>query len=153
VLLIPVVLIVITIDQLSKFLVQNTMAQMQSIPIIPHIFHITYVQNPGAAFSLLADQTVLFIIITVFAVIFSLVFYQKISKEKIVLRFAVALLLGGAIGNLIDRIRIGQVIDFFDFRIWPVFNIADCAIVIGAVLICWELLKSGLTEHKEQKTE
>lgn len=136
-----VFLIVLVIDQLSKFLVQVLMYEMQSIPVIPHVFYLTYIQNPGAAFGMLAHRTWLFIGVTVFAVLLTLFFYFLVEKEKFWLRLGLALMCGGAVGNLIDRIRLGKVVDFLDFQVWPVFNLADSAIVIGVGLICWQLLK------------
>ncbi|MGI6686080.1 MAG: signal peptidase II [Bacillota bacterium] len=144
--LIYVSLTVLIIDQFTKFLVKSNMAELESIPIILNIFHLTYVNNRGAAFSLLQGRTYLFIAITIIAMVFAVYFYFRLEKEQIWLRLGIALALGGAMGNLIDRIRFGQVIDFFDFRIWPVFNIADCAVVIGVALICWQLLRMDLAE-------
>ena len=126
------------------------MAELESIPIIRNVFHLTYVNNTGAAFSLLQGKTSFFIVVTILALFFALYFYFKVDKEKVWLRLGIALALGGALGNLIDRLRFGKVIDFFDFRIWPVFNIADCAVVVGVILICWELLRMDLAERKNK---
>jgi len=146
-LLLGVVLTVLVIDQLSKFVVRSTMTELQSIPLIPHVFHLTYVENPGAAFSMLAHHTSFFIVVTAIAVMISVYFYFKVNSQRYLLRIGIALQLGGSLGNLIDRVRIGRVVDFFDFRIWPVFNIADSAIVVGVALICWELLKPAPKEQ------
>ena len=106
---------IVVLDQVVKFLVAHEMFPGMSIPVIQDVFHITFVLNPGAAFGILAHQRSFFIVGT-------------------------ALLLGGALGNLIDRVRFGHVIDFFDFRIWPVFNIADIAIVVGVAAIIYAIL-------------
>ncbi|HHT63501.1 MAG: signal peptidase II [Bacillota bacterium] len=148
--LIFVSLTVLIIDQVSKFLVKSNLAELESIPIIRNVFHLTYVNNTGAAFSLLQGKTSFFIVVTILALFFALYFYFKVDKEKVWLRLGIALALGGALGNLIDRLRFGKVIDFFDFRIWPVFNIADCAVVVGVILICWELLRMDLAERKNK---
>lgn len=146
--LVSMSLMVVIIDQVSKYLVQKNMAEMESIPIILNVFHLTYINNPGAAFSMLVGKTPFFIVVTLLAALVAIYFYYRVDRKKTLLRLGIALALGGAVGNLIDRIRFGKVIDFFDFRIWPVFNVADCAIVIGVALICWELLKDDLFKSK-----
>ncbi len=124
--------LVIIADQLSKYLVASFMEVGQSITVIRNFFSVTYVRNPGAAFGMLPYQTAFFIVITVVVVIFILYYYRVLAENHKWLRFGLALQLGGALGNLIDRIREGYVVDFIDFTIWPpVFNLADSAIVIG----------------------
>jgi signal peptidase II len=135
--------VVIFIDQVSKLMVVNTMSLNQSIPVIPNVFHITYVQNFGAAFGIFAHRTGIFIFVTVAVVLLILVFSRQVPAEHTLLRLALALQLGGAVGNLIDRLRFGYVVDFFDFCIWPVFNIADIAIVTGVGLLLLDLVLSG----------
>lgn len=128
------------LDLITKYQVQKRMNPFESVPIIKNVFHITYVQNTGAAFSILSGRIFLFIlasIIIICAIIFILIKYP--IKQK-TLGIALAMVLGGAAGNFIDRIRYGYVVDFFDFRIWPVFNVADCAIVIGTVILGYFLL-------------
>ena len=111
-----------------------------SIPVIRDIFHITFVLNPGAAFGILANQRFFFIAIGVAILVAAMYFYPRLRRQDVWIRYGTALLLGGAAGNLIDRIRYGLVIDFFDFRIWPVFNIADIAIVVGVGCIIYAIL-------------
>lgn len=147
--LIFVTFAVIIMDQASKFLVQSRMAELESIPIVLNIFHITYVNNPGAAFSILRGRAPVFIVITLLALALSLYFFYRIDRERIWLRLGIALEMGGAVGNMIDRLRFGEVVDFFDFRIWPVFNVADCAVVVGVALICWELLREDMAGRKQ----
>ncbi|HHW02947.1 MAG TPA: signal peptidase II [Thermoanaerobacterales bacterium] len=130
-------LLVFAADQLSKYIIQMNMEPYESLPILKGIFHITYVQNTGAAFSILRGKTYFFTIVS-FAIILAIIFFiRKISPEKRLLRFVMALVLGGAAGNLVDRLRFGYVVDFFDFRIWPVFNIADSAIVVGVIILAY----------------
>ncbi|MDK2823937.1 MAG: signal peptidase [Clostridia bacterium] len=136
-------LIILIIDQGSKYLVKATMVLYESIPVIPNIFHLTYIENPGAAFGLLANQRIFFIVITIIILIAVIYFYRQLKPGQILLKIALGMVVGGAIGNLIDRLRIGTVTDFFDFRIWPVFNIADSAIVIGMIYISYQLLFHG----------
>jgi signal peptidase II len=124
--------IVIIIDQISKHLISSLMQEGQSITLINNFLYITYVRNPGAAFGLFPYQTAFFIIITLVVAALILYYYRILSEDHRWLRFSLALQLGGALGNLIDRIRGGYVIDFINFTVWPpVFNLADSAIVIG----------------------
>jgi signal peptidase II len=126
---------VIVIDQFSKHLVVSMMQAGQSIPLINNFLHITYVRNPGAAFGMLPYQTLFFVLVTLVVAVLILYYYRTLSDDHKWLRFGLALQLGGAIGNLIDRIMEGYVVDFIDFKIWPpVFNIADSAIVIGIAI-------------------
>ena len=129
------VFLIVVVDQLSKAYIQSNMYLGESIPILQDIFHITYILNPGAAFGLFADQTFFFIGLAVLMVAAAIWFYPAIKKESAWMQAGIGLLLGGAVGNLIDRVLIGKVVDFFDFRIWPIFNIADICIVCGAFLI------------------
>jgi len=134
------VFLVLAVDQISKYIIRTNFSPNESIPVISSIFHITYINNPGAAFGLMANKTPFFIVVTVIVLVLIIVAYSYIPPERTLLRFAMALMLGGAVGNLVDRVRFGYVVDFLDFRIWPVFNIADVAIVTGVVLFCWGIL-------------
>lgn len=142
-------LVVYMFDQLTKFIVLRFLPPQKSIPVIPDIFHITHVQNPGAAFGMLANRTWFFVLITLVVVIAVIFYYRHLAKEQGLMRWGLALMVGGALGNLTDRLRTGLVTDFLDFRFWPVFNLADTAIVIGVILVCWELLRSIQSEQKE----
>ncbi|WP_062282705.1 signal peptidase II [Neomoorella mulderi] len=132
--------LVLGIDQLSKYIIRANFQPNESLPVINSVFHLTYVNNPGAAFGLLAYKTPVFVSVTLLVAVIILVAYRFLPPGRILLRLALALMLGGALGNLIDRLRFGYVVDFLDFRIWPVFNLADIAIVSGVILLCWELL-------------
>jgi signal peptidase II len=133
------VLFIAAFDQLAKYYVTSAMNLGESIPVIDGVFHFTYVLNPGAAFGIMKNQTAFFVIIAVIVLAGSMYFFSSLAGEARLARFGVILLAGGAAGNLIDRVKTGFVIDFFDFRVWPVFNIADLAIVIGASLIALAL--------------
>lgn len=135
-----IVFFIILADQAIKFLVVSYMKLGESIPVLAGIFHITYIENPGAAFGLFANQRVIFIVAAALVIAAACLMYRRLMSEKVIVRWGVALLLGGAAGNLIDRVRIGCVIDFLDFRIWPVFNIADIGICIGVALLMYALL-------------
>lgn len=129
----------IVLDQVTKFYIQGNMFMGMSQPVIPGIFHITYILNPGAAFGILENQRLFFIFVAVAILVVAAYFYSRLLKEPLLLRYGAGLLLGGAVGNLIDRIRIGAVVDFFDFRVWPIFNFADIAIVIGVGLVIYSV--------------
>ncbi|MDP1853351.1 MAG: signal peptidase II [Candidatus Omnitrophota bacterium] len=140
---------VVFFDQLTKFLALDKLNYGISVPVFKNIFHLTLVRNTGIAFGLFKDSTIILIFISLIAVMFILR-YWFLRKEKLdrLVKFSLFLILGGAIGNLIDRFRFGYVVDFLDFRVWPVFNVADSCITIGAVLIGLRILinqKQGLS--------
>ena len=134
-------LIAAVLDQLIKFVVKNNVEINDSIPIVKNALHITYITNTGSAFGLFKDLNLLFIFISIAIMIF-IVYYLKNAKSENKIESAFfGLLFGGIIGNLIDRLIYGHVIDFIDFRIWPVFNLADSFItisVIGLVSYSWK---------------
>ena len=130
-------------DQFFKYLIVSDMFLGQSIPIVPGIFHLTYIQNPGAAFGILANQRWLFVAIAIILIAAAIYFAPQIKRLSFSMRAAIALLVGGAAGNLIDRISIGRVVDYMDFRVWPIFNFADVAIVLGCLFIICSLLFSS----------
>lgn len=127
--------IVTIIDQLVKWIVQSHMVWGESIPLIPGVFHLTYIINPGAAFGILAYQRWFFLVIVVLLFGAFFAFRKRIPAKPFYFPASIGMLLGGALGNAIDRVRISGVVDFFDFRIWPIFNVADIFICIGVALI------------------
>ena len=140
------VLLILFIDQCLKFLVRTNFLVGDSIPIISNILHITFVRNTGAAFGLFKNATVIFAMISVIAAVFILLLLIQIVKrgeffKKPMFNYSLVLILSGAIGNLIDRVRFGYVIDFIDFRVWPVFNIADSSITIGTVFLILSFMR------------
>jgi len=141
----------ILFDQGSKFFIQSKMKIGESIPIIKGIFHITYIENPRTAFGLFKYQTMFFVIAALISVILAILIYKKIVfKKDSFVYIPLMLVLGGAVGNLIDRVRIsGSVIDFLDFRIWPIFNFADMAIVCGMLILLVHFLFYTKEENKE----
>jgi signal peptidase II len=142
---------VILIDQISKYYIQHRMYLGESIPIIKGIFHITYIENIHTAFGLFRYQSIFFIIAAVISLILAVLIYKKIVfKKNPKMYIPLLFILGGAIGNLIDRIRTGgKVIDFLDFRIWPVFNFADTAIVCGMFILVIYFLFYSKEENEE----
>ena len=132
-------LVFLMIDLLIKIIVINFMELYDTIKIIPGFFNITYVRNTGAAFSILEDSRIFFIVITFIALI---VIYLFLLKDKVLNKyqtFLYSMLIGGIVGNLVDRIIYGYVIDYLSFNIFgysfPVFNIADSFIVISVILL------------------
>ncbi len=112
----------------------------QSLPVIEGFFHFTYVRNTGAAFGLMPGQQTLFIVTTVLVLFAIALYWWRTRPNSLVLTLALGMVVGGAIGNLIDRTVFGRVTDFFDFLVFPVFNIADIGIVVGAGgLFIWAL--------------
>ncbi len=126
-------------DRLSKYLVMANMTEGQSIPLIPPFLYVTYVQNRGAAFGFLQGQVALLSAIAVVCLLFIITQWNKIMAKSSFVRWGVLIALAGAIGNLLDRLRWGAVIDFLDIRIF-IFNVADVAIVLGVALLFWEVL-------------
>ena len=131
------IIALIVIDQISKYLALNNLANIGSIPIIENIFHLTYVENRGAAFGMFQNNQIVFIIVAVVASIVGL-YYIYNKKWNLLGNISIVLIISGAIGNLIDRVRLGFVVDYFDFRfIWDyVFNVADIFVVVGTILLC-----------------
>lgn len=153
-------LLMIALDQISKYWVAATMNLYDSIELLP-FFSITYVHNPGAAFSFLADQSGwqrwFFTGISLIASIIFLVWLKRTNGSNQWLCIAIALLLGGAVGNLLDRALLGYVIDFLDFHLagyrWPAFNIADSAIFVGAVMLIIDSIKNGEPDPKSKDVD
>jgi len=136
--------VVLALDRLSKWWVVRHFELGESLPLIPGIFHLTYVRNTGAAFSMLRDAAPVLAVFSAVVVLGILVFARQI--HALGLRGEVGLILGGGLGNLIDRVRDGSVVDFLDFRIWPVFNLADTALVVGVLIAAYRLLRSREAE-------
>ena len=135
---------VIIVDPLTKYWITQSMRLHESIPIIPNLFSFTYIRNPGAAFGLLAGssnafRTVFFGITSLFALALLGTILVRLPEKDWIGQVSIAGILGGAIGNLIDRLRFGEVIDFLDVYVeayhWPAFNVADSAISVGVVCL------------------
>lgn len=131
---------VIALDQFSKGLVVKSMVPGESIPIIQNIFHLTYVLNPGAAFGIFSNQRMFLLITGAVLIAATAYFYPLLKKSDAFLQIGAMAILSGAVANLIDRLQTGYVVDMFDFRIWPVFNVADIAIVCGMGLMIYAIL-------------
>ena len=125
--------LIVFFDQLTKFFIVKNFKISQSFPIFNNIFHLTFVKNTGAGFGILKGFNPFLILISLVVIGIIFYYYKQIKENQILLQIIAAFVLGGTIGNLIDRIRLGYVIDFLDFRIWPVFNIADSFVTIGII--------------------
>ncbi|MDD5292207.1 MAG: signal peptidase II [Candidatus Omnitrophica bacterium] len=146
--IIIVCILVIAVDQLSKSFFSNTLTLNQSIPIIKNFFHFSLVHNTGIAFGILKNSSNLIMAVTAAGLVLIGYSLKKdflgdkhslAPRELIIRKISIGFILGGAIGNMIDRLRLGYVVDFIDFRVWPVFNFADSFITIGAVILFWKL--------------
>jgi signal peptidase II len=146
---------IVIADQVTKAVVLSKMALYQSITVIPGFFSLTHIHNPGGAFGFLAQQDAsvrmgIFVLASSVAIFFIFLFYRQIPKTHPVLAAGLALIFGGAIGNLIDRLRFGKVVDFLDFYVgalhWPAFNVADSAITVGVAIFIAHLLFRKLPE-------
>ena len=134
-------IIILLSDQLTKFLIRKNFQLNQSIALITNFLHLTYVTNTGSAFGLFKNNNIIFIIISLIVIIAILASIKRIKENQKLLKFCAGLLLGGTVGNLIDRLFYGYVTDFIDFRVWPFFNVADSAITVGIILLIillWE---------------
>ena len=136
-----IILLLVGIDQLSKILALKYLKSVESIPIIQNMFHLTYVENRGAAFGMFQNNQIIFVIVALVASIYGL-YYLHTKKVNILGKVSILLIISGALGNLIDRVRLGFVVDYFDFRIiWEyVFNVADIFVVLGTILLCIYIL-------------
>lgn len=144
-------LAVVLVDQLSKYYVVTHFALGESVPVVEQVFHLTYVLNSGAAFGIFEGSRWLFVLIAVSVIGCVLFLQEEIVRGGLFSIYGTVLFTGGAFGNLIDRVRQGLVIDFFDFRIWPVFNVADIAICVGVGLIIWSILRTEFVREQNSK--
>ena len=134
-----IALFIIALDQVSKFFIKANMTPEQSIPG-EGFFRITYSTNEGMVFGLFANQTFLITLTAIVGIAAIIIYSRYPIFNQVLVRVALGLMLGGAVGNLIDRIRLGEVIDFIDVGAWPVFNLADSAVVVGVVLVIYYFL-------------
>lgn len=134
--------LVFLIDQVTKAWVRLTFSSGESRPILPGIFHFTFITNRGSAFGLFPKGGLIFILLSFFTIFVLITMaWRKRKKNSVPVLFSLGLLLGGVCGNMADRLRVGAVTDFLDFRIWPVFNVADSCITIGVIFLSLYLLK------------
>ncbi len=140
---------VIFVDQITKYIIKINLSLYDNIIVIENFFNITHILNPGGAFGFLSSQTpeirkFIFLFMSSIVALFVLWFYKKCASNFVFLSYGLALIFGGAVGNLIDRFKYGKVVDFLDFYIgslhWPAFNVADSAISIGMSILIYHIL-------------
>jgi signal peptidase II len=153
------VAVVVILDQLTKYIIKSTMYLYESIEFLGNFFKITYIENPGMAFGIQLGSKFWFTFLSIAAAVIVLIYLIRLPNERFLFRFSLAMIMGGAIGNLIDRLFAGRVVDFLDVEFfdisipafeflffsfpgfsltrWPVFNIADSAVTCGMILIAW----------------
>ncbi len=140
-----IVVLILIADQVTKFVIRTQMAVGESFNVIPHFLSITSHRNNGAAWGILSGKITFFYIITFIILIALVVFFIKEAKNQMMMQIAISLLFAGALGNFIDRVRTGEVVDFVDTVIFgydfPIFNIADASLTIGVILLVIILLK------------
>jgi signal peptidase II len=142
---------IVIADQLTKFIIDQTMPLHHSIPVVENFFSLTYIRNTGAAFGILSGSAASFrlpflVLFSLLAIGFVIIMLRRLPEKEVGLITALAFILGGAIGNLIDRVAYGEVIDFLDFYWagfhWPAFNLADSFITIGVLITVYYLIKA-----------
>jgi len=148
---------VVLLDQLTKVYIDRTFNLYESLTVVPNFFAITYLRNKGAAFGILADSAMrvpFFIGVSLLAVVIILWYFRQLPPAQTGQQVGLSLILGGALGNLVDRVRLGEVIDFLDahwYRFhWPAFNVADSAICVGVGLLLFCMWRM---ERREKSRE
>lgn len=138
-------IILLCIDQIAKLLVINLLTKTDSIAIIKNFFYLTYINNDGAAFSILVGKRIFLILVAIIVIIMLIHYIKKNNIQNKLEIVSLALIIGGSLGNLMDRVVRGYVIDFLDFKIFnynfPIFNLADTFIVIGVILLLLKELR------------
>jgi signal peptidase II len=137
ILLLAVACVAFAIDRGSKLAVQHYIPLGTSRPLPGGLVYLDHAQNTGAAFSLAPSLGNLFLLFALAATVAILYYYRRVPRSEVWTRVALGMILGGALGNALDRVLAGSVTDFIDLRFWPVFNLADTAIVVGAVILVW----------------
>lgn len=157
IILLAVSVLVLVLDQVTKVYIDKTMRLHDSIPVLDGFFSITYLRNKGAAFGILADSAwrlPFFLLVSAVAVLVILVVVSRLRDDQKGSAVSLSLIFSGALGNLIDRVRLGEVIDFLDVywkgHHWPAFNVADSAICVGVFMLAIEMV---LEERREKKAE
>ena len=141
---------VLGLDQVTKVLASARLSPGEPEPVLGQFLRLTLVHNSGAAFGLFPGSRVPFILVSVLAIVVVLYLFARDAYRSLTNRILLGCILGGALGNLMDRIRWGRVVDFIDVGLgsirWPVFNVADSAVTLGVILLAWNLARSGRTD-------
>jgi len=133
-------MVILAADRVTKLFVTELFVLGESLPVVEDVLHWTYVMNKGAAFGMLEGSRWLFIVIAVLTLCAVYYFREDILQRDIMTKVGITCFAAGALGNLIDRIFFGGVIDFIDFRIWPVFNVADMGVCFGVACVIWSVV-------------
>ena len=146
--------LVLFADQISKNIIVSNLQRYEEwapIPALQRLFAITHITNTGAAFGLFPDASLFFTIIAVVVIAVILVYHRQLATHQWLLKLGLGLQLGGASGNLLDRLTRGYVVDFIHFKFWPVFNVADSCVFVGAALMAFFLFKEGKEASGERQ--
>jgi signal peptidase II len=146
-------IIIVILDQLSKYLIVHDYTLGVSAPIIHNVLHITLLRNTGGAFGIMRSLPVMLLVVSAIVAVFIIVILKNKASIPKIVGIALAFQLGGALGNLIDRIRLGYVVDFIDLIVWPIFNVADIAITIGVLILAFHLIFHSHTENPVQNKQ
>jgi len=146
--------LIVIIDQITKIIIKESMYLGESIQLVGDFLRITYVENPGIAFGIRVGHPIIFTILSLLASIVIIIYMIYHRNGEKILKYGLAVILGGALGNLIDRLLVQRVVDFVDVGIgdlrWPVFNVADSAVVIGMFMLIYAMIK---IEKKEKASQ
>ena len=135
------IIVLVALDQITKWLVNANMLLGKSVDLIPGVFSLTRVENYGAAWNSFEGQKLILIVMPLIVMVIATGYLIKTAKKNSpVMNWSLVLVIAGGIGNQIDRIFAGKVTDMFDFHFWPVFNVADICVVVGAILLCLGIL-------------
>lgn len=157
--ILPIIIIglLTAFDQLTKFIITSKFSLYESKPVIQDVFAITYIQNTGMSWGLFKGKRIIFIVLTFIALLFAFrIYYNVYNKKKYLpIRICLVLLISGALGNMLDRIRLGYVVDFFNFELinFPVFNVADIMVVVSFFLLFFLLMFKYSNEEFDEITK
>lgn len=143
----------LVVDRISKWAVMDSLKLGESwnpVAALERWVSLTYVTNTGAAFGLFPDHGVIFMVIAVVVIAAIIFYYRYLPGDQWLVQICLGLQLGGALGNLVDRLRYGHVIDFIDFKVWPVFNVADSSVFVGAVILAFYILRDREEESDDK---
>ena len=145
---------IVVLDQVTKWIAVRFIMPQTTIPLIDGVLHFTYVENTGAAFGMMKDARWIFMIVSAVAIVALSYVIARYAKDYRFASFCIAFILGGGVGNMIDRIRLGYVVDFIDFRLinFAVFNVADSFVSVGAALLIVYLVRELILDAKRQRT-
>ena len=144
---------ILILDQLSKYLILNAYSLGISVPVIHNVFHVTLLRNSGGAFGIMQSIPGMLLFVSIAAAVLIILMLKSKTPISELVGIALALQLGGALGNLIDRIRLGYVVDFIDLMVWPIFNVADIAITVGVLILAYHLIFRSHVDNPSQKKQ